>query len=185
MSADFEGAHVAVVVGNPKATSRTTVVAEAVARRLRDALAGGTTVETVELADIAAEIFVPDSDRCRVAQDLVNTAAALVVATPVYKATYTGLLKAFLDRLPTGGLSGMPCAAVMLGGSPAHSLAVEVHLRPLLAELGGNTLPGCYITEAVLDQLDDAVDAWWRRARTTFPLANHTPKELNDAGHAC
>jgi FMN reductase len=182
MSASAVVRRVAVVVGNPKAASRTTLVAQAVATRLRDALGGDTTVETLELADIAAELFLPQSDRCRAAQEFVGTSTVLVAATPVYKATYTGLLKAFFDRLPTGGLSGMPCVAVMLGGSPAHSLAVEVHLRPLLAEVGGNTLPGCYVTEAELDHLDDAVDTWWTRAQTLFPVRAPNLKEMSDVG---
>lgn len=177
MTASSAERRVVVVVGNPRPASRTTVVAEAVGARLRVALGPDTSMETLELSDLAAEVFRPDSTGCGAAEGLVRTASALVVATPVYKGTYTGLLKAFLDRLPTGGLSGMPCAAVMLGGSAAHSLAVEVHLRPLIAEVGGNTLPGCYITEAALDGLDDAVDAWWARARTTFPSARHPEGE--------
>jgi FMN reductase len=182
MSASLANRRVVVVVGNPKAASRTTTVADAVAERLRGELGDGTTVDTIELAELAAELFVPDSQLCQAAAEQVITADALVVATPVYKATYTGLLKAFLDRLATGRLSGLPCAAVMLGGSPAHSLAVEVHLRPLLAELGASTLPGCYLTEADLDHLDDAVDVWWQRARTTFPGSTQT-KELCHVGH--
>jgi FMN reductase len=176
---------VVVVVGNPRPASRTTVVAEAVGARLRVAIGVGTSMETLELSDLAADVFFPDSDSCGAAQELVSTATALVVATPVYKATYTGLLKAFLDRLPTGGLAGIPCAAVMLGGSAAHSLAVEVHLRPLIAEVGGNTLPGCYITEAALERLDDAVDAWWTRAWTTFWSSDHNLKEKSDDGPTC
>jgi FMN reductase len=176
--------HVAVVVGNPKRSSRTSTVAEAVGARLRDGLGGRTSCMTIELADLASELFTPGSDRCREAEEIVTKADAIVVASPVYKATYTGLLKAFLDRLPTGVLAGTPCAAVMLGGSLAHSLAVELHLRPLLTELGGHTLPGCYVTEQALDRLTEEIDAWWLRARICFPPnpANHGMKEMTDVG---
>jgi FMN reductase len=46
----------------------------------------------------------------------------LVVASPTYKATYSGLLKAFLDRLATGSLAGKTAVPVLLGGAPNHQL---------------------------------------------------------------
>ena len=63
-----------------------------------------------------------------------------VVATPVYKATYTGLLKLFLDWFGPTGLSGVAVVPVMVGASPTHAVAVEVHVRPLIAEIGA-TVP--------------------------------------------
>ncbi|MGB4777823.1 NADPH-dependent FMN reductase [Microbacterium sp.] len=62
----------------------------------------------------------------------------LVVASPTYKAAYTGLLKAFLDRYDSGGLGGVTAIPILTIGSPAHALAVEHTLRPLLVELGAS-----------------------------------------------
>jgi FMN reductase len=67
-----------------------------------------------------------------VALELVRDADYLVVASPTYKATYTGLLKAFLDRLPPAALTGTVALPILVMGDAKHALAVEVHLRPLL-----------------------------------------------------
>ena len=70
----------------------------------------------------------------------VGAADLVVVASPTYKATYTGLLKLFLDRFSTDGLRGV-AVPLMLGAGPAHALAPELSLRPVLAEIGGTTGP--------------------------------------------
>ena len=92
----------------------------------------------------------------------------LIFASPTYKAAYTGLLKAFLDRYQNNGLAGVTAVPVMTGGWPGHLLAVEVHLRPVLIELGA-TVParGLYVTEPELADLDTAVGKW---SATAAPL---------------
>jgi len=83
----------------------------------------------------------------------------VVVASPTYKATYTGLLKIFLDRFAGGtGLSGL-AVPLMLGAGPAHALAPELTLRPVLAEIGGTTLRGHYVRDS--DHDDPAAYAAW------------------------
>ena len=78
------------------------------------------------------------------------------------------MLKAFLDRYGSNGLAGTVAVPVMTGGSAGHSLAVEVHLRPVLVELGA-TVParGLYVTEPELADLDAVVARW---AATAVPL---------------
>jgi FMN reductase len=97
----------------------------------------------------------------------VGTADLVIVASPTYKGAYTGLLKLFLDRFAGGtGLSGL-AVPLMLGGSPAHSLAPELTLRPVLTEIGA-TVPGrgLYVVDAAHD--DPAAYADWLGA--TKPL---------------
>ena len=79
------------------------------------------------------------------------------------------MLKAFLDRYGGNGLAGTIAVPVMTGGWAGHSLAVEVHLRPVLVELGA-TVParGLYITEPEFGELLDAAVARW--AVTAIPL---------------
>jgi len=85
----------------------------------------------------------------------------LVVATPTYKASYTGLLKAFFDRYGTNGLAGVTAVPVMLGGAPIHALAVDTHLTPLMLELGASCpTRGLFILESELDRLDEVIAAW-------------------------
>ena len=53
-----------------------------------------------------------------------------------FKATYTGLLKLFLDQVPSNGLSGVVAVPLMLGAGPGHAMAPELLLKPVLVELG-------------------------------------------------
>ena len=159
---------IAVVTGNPKPASRTHGVALAVA----DVLAAGLTPQqprlVVDLAEHAASLFDwSDAELSRLTAE-VAAAGLAVFASPTYKASYTGMLKAFLDRYGNNGLAGTVAVPLMTGGWPGHLLAVEVHLRPVLVELGA-TVParGLYVTEPEFDDLDAAVGGW---AETAVPL---------------
>ena len=83
------------------------------------------------------------------AQEQVAQASVLVVATPVYKAAYSGILKVFLDLLPQTALKGKTVLPLATGGSPHHMLALDYALRPVLQSLSAkNILPGIYATDA-------------------------------------
>ena len=69
------------------------------------------------------------------ALDAVAEADAIVIATPVYKASYTGILKAFLDLLPQDGLKDKLVLPLATGGSQSHMLALDYALRPVLQAL--------------------------------------------------
>lgn len=78
---------------------------------------------------------------------LVAGADALVVATPIYKAAYTGMLKLFLDLLPQDGLRGKAVLPLATGGSQSHMLALDYALRPVLASMAARAiLPSIYAT---------------------------------------
>jgi FMN reductase len=159
---------IALVVGNPKPASRTRRVAEAVGAAVAGGLSGDHEVQVIELADVAGRLF--DWGDTEVADLNASVAGADVVITacPTYKATYTGLLKAFLDRYGTNGLAGVTAVPVMVGAAPIHALATEVHLRPLLVELGASVPSrGLYVLESQLDDLDAVVEAW---AAAAVPL---------------
>ena len=95
----------------------------------------------------------------------VGAADLVVVASPTYKATYTGLLKIFLDRFAGGtGLRGV-AVPLMLGGGPGDALAPEHTLRPLLDELGGRTVRGLYVLDAAHDDPRRTPTGWRRRRR--------------------
>ena len=89
-----------------------------------------------------------------------------MIASPTYKASYTGLLKAFLDWFAQDQLAAVTVVPVMVGAAPEHALAVEVHLRPVLVELGAS-MPtrGLYVLESQLGDLDAVLDAWLVTAR--------------------
>lgn len=130
-----------VLVGNPHRGSRTATAARAVAHHAARATGLPPEQEVLELADLSPLLLTPGPTLdVRSALERVSGSDLLVVASPTYKATYTGLLKVFLDLLPSGGLAGVTAVPVLVMASPAHTLAVDVHLRPLLLELGA-TVP--------------------------------------------
>ena len=151
---------VTVLVGNPKPSSRTRTVAEAVASRVA-AATGAEVAPTVDLCDYADDLFRWPHDGLAALTESVAASSYLVVASPTYMATYTGLLKAFLDRYPNNGLAGTIAFPVMTGGSPTHAMAVETHLRPLLVELGASVpVRGLCFPTPHIDTLDQIVDEW-------------------------
>ncbi|NPC40950.1 NADPH-dependent oxidoreductase [Nocardioides sp. zg-1230] len=156
-------ARVAVVVGNPKPRSRTYESALTLADRF-----GGADL-VVDLADHAAELFDWGAPRVTELVEEVASSLVVIVASPIYKATYTGLLKAFLDRFPHQGLGGVTAVPLMLGSSPVHSLATEHGLRPLLVELGASVpTRGLSLLDSEHDR-PEPYDAWFATAQQLLP----------------
>ena len=183
-SSQHPGARVVVLSGNPRAGSRTTAAAVHVAQETARLLGSEQAVETVELAQFAAEILADSHPAADAALRTVADATVLVVATPVYKASYTGLLKAFLDLYGPGGLSGVAAVPVVVSGNPAHALVGEVHLRPLLVELGA-VVPTRALTlvESQLTDLDPVIERWWSEGGRALEaqVAAASPAELAEA----
>jgi FMN reductase len=152
---------IAVVTGNPKPASRTHSVALAVAGALAKEFPDAETDPVIDLAAYAPRLFDWADEQLGELTAQVAAADIAVFASPTYKAAYTGMLKAFLDRYGSNGLAGVAAVPVMTGGWPGHLLAVEVHLRPVLVELGA-TVPtrGLYVTEPELADLDKPVSKW-------------------------
>ena len=151
---------VGLVVGNPRKGSRTMSVAAEVAAQTAAAV-GGKIGPAVELAVHGTAVLDPDAQGVDADLHALQRADILVVASPTYKATYTGLLKAFLDRYGPPALDGVVAVPVMVGGAAVHAMAPEVHLRPLLVELGA-VVPtrGLFVLEAELDHLPAVVGDW-------------------------
>lgn len=166
MSGDASGAMtVRAVIGNPNPGGRTTTVGEAVAAAVVDMIGGDVATETIELAHIGPQLFEWGNDDVKGLTDRVASSTVNVFACPTYKATYTGLLKAFLDNYGNDGLAGTIAVPVMVGGTPRHALAPEVHLRPLLVELGASVpTRGLYVLDSEMDGLAAAVERWARGA---------------------
>lgn len=155
---------VRVIIGNPNPGGRTTTVGQTVGNAIADAR-GGDEVVVHELAEVAPHLFEWGNAEVAALQELVASAEVNVFACPTYKASYTGLLKAFVDTYGNDGLLGTLAVPVMVGAAPNHALAPEVHLRPLLVELGASVpTRGLYVLDSALDQLDDMVAEWIEHA---------------------
>ncbi len=111
----------------------------------------------------------------------------LVLASPTYKATYTGLLKVFLDRLGHRALAGKYAIPLLVMGGAQHALAVEIHFRPLLVELGAIVpTPGLAVLEsqiAELRDLDAVLKPWAEQVSAQLPL-RHSDGDLGEPGGA-
>jgi FMN reductase len=139
-------------------------VAQTVASAVAE-LINAPAAEVIELGELAMELFATHRPVVDTALERAAGATVLVVATPTYKATYTGLLKAFLDLYSGAGLAGVTAIPVHVAADPAHLLAAELHLRPLLVELGASVpTRAVMVPEAGLDALDELVATWLHSA---------------------
>lgn len=152
--------NVVAVTGNPRPGSRTAALTRTVAMEIAAHVAGLGNVRFTEI-DLATPP-APGEDRVAV----LRGATVAVVASPTYKATYTGLLKQLLDSVPHDGLAGVIAIPLMVAGDRVHALAVELHLRPVLVELGA-VLPtrGLFFEESQLESPGAVIDPWLERAR--------------------
>lgn len=142
-----------IVVGNPKPKSRTLRVAKTLVEKL---LTPGTyELEIIDLADHLDEIFAWPSDKMAALNEQVANSDLAIFASPTYKASFTGLIKAFLDRYPANGLAGLTAIPVHTGGDLRHAMGPTVNLAPLLMELGA-VVPGrgFYFVIDEMDRLD-------------------------------
>ncbi|MEX3611018.1 NAD(P)H-dependent oxidoreductase [Rothia sp. LK2588] len=102
-----------------------------------------------ELADFISDGFAPDT-LASVLED-VRSADGLIVVTPVFKASYSGLFKLFWDVTEQGDIAGTPTALAVVGGTWRHSLVLDRDLRPLFGYLGAASVSrGVFATPAEL-----------------------------------
>ncbi|MHC3472869.1 NADPH-dependent FMN reductase [Streptomyces sp. 7R007] len=87
---------------------------------------------------------------------LFEQADGVVIATPVYKAAYSGLLKSLLDLLPQYALAGKTVLPLATGGTTAHVLAIDYALRPVLSSMGpAHITPGWFTLDKDITLAED------------------------------
>ena len=147
---------VLLLAGSPSEKSRSAALLDAVKLKLRIRSAK---VEKLSLRDLAPEaLLLADVGHRTITEAVQRVADAdvLVIATPVYKAAYSGFLKVFLDLLPQTAFKGKTILPLATGGSPHHMLALDYALRPVLQSLGTKQiLPGIYATDAQVTLLPE------------------------------
>lgn len=151
---------------SPSKTDRVlaAILAAAAARTGRDTAVVNVLEHGHAIVDALA---APAAPALAAAYEEVLGAEALVVATPVYKGSYTGLLKAFVDPIGQEALADRRVLLAAIGGDDQHSLVIEHELRPLFGFFGAVTLPrGVYARaadlgdpDALSPRLQDAIDA--------------------------
>jgi FMN reductase len=156
--------HALLIAASPSKISRSATLLDAAEIALEHEVIG---VRRLSLRELPADALLrADSTELSIesALDAVARADALVFATPIYKAAYSGLLKVFLDLLPQDGLRGKWVWPLATGGSPAHTLALDHSLRPVLDSLGAHqVLQSVYALESQIawpvDSLAAQLDA--------------------------
>lgn len=146
-------AQIVLIGGSPSETSR----GSAVLTQLQAIIEGeGHSTTRIEVRDIAPEALVhaqfDHPDIQQVYADL-ETADGVIIASPVYKASYSGLLKSLLDLLARDALANKAVLPLVTGGTHAHVLVIDYALRPVLRALeAGTILPGRFILDSYIDK---------------------------------
>lgn len=163
MSNEIQPLQAIGISGSPSPHSRSRILLEHVLAHLA---AHGVATSLLDLSDLPADTLLARR-RDPVVDAAVQQAAQasiLVLATPVYRATYTGQLKAFLDLFPQAALQGRVVGLIATAASPAHALAIDHGLRPLVASLAGlSAAQAIYVTDK------------------QFPDKTQTPAEIEQA----
>jgi len=136
--------------GSLSAQSRTRGVVLTAAQRIAAAVrAEPAIIDIAELSGLGELRSRADAaPHIETALRAVETADVLIVGTPVYKGSYTGLLKHFIDFVDYRALVGLPVGLIASGGSDRHALVVEHQLRPLFGFFQSKTLPtGLFFNE--------------------------------------
>jgi FMN reductase len=149
---------IVALVGSPSTGSRTVALAEHLAGELRE---DGHHVRVEAVRALPAEALLgADASDPQIAEavDAVAGADAVIVASPVYKAAYSGVLKAFLDLLPQSALAGKAVLPLLTGGAPVHALALDYALRPVLVALGArHVVTGLFLLDKQIDRTPGGV----------------------------
>ena len=128
------------ILGSPSASSRSATLLQHATNALQDV---ATALHTISVRELPAEALLHaqfDHPLIRQALHDVHEAQVVLVATPIYKAAYSGLLKSFLDLLPQDGLRDKTIVPLATGGSIAHLLALDYALKPVLSALGARDI---------------------------------------------
>lgn len=149
---------VTVVCGNPKPASRTLEAAQLVGAKFADDL------DVVDVITLGPGLLGWGDDGVQDAVRRVAGSDLAVFASPTFKGTYSGVLKLFLDQFETGtGLAGVTAIPLMLGAGPAHHLAPDVFLKPVLVELGAIVpVQGLYLPDRSFDD-PKVLEPWFQQ----------------------
>ena len=149
---------VLAISASPSMTSKTSRVTEAVLRALRRLEID---TEHVVLRELnPAALLAADVQEPSLASFLEKVAAAhgLVIATPIYKASFSGLLKAGLDVLPQFAMAGKVVLPIGTGGSLAHALALDYGLRPVFQSMAArHVVQSHFVSEADIPKGDESI----------------------------
>ncbi|MDY7990118.1 NADPH-dependent FMN reductase [Paenibacillus polymyxa] len=169
---------VVILSGSPSTESRLYGLINYTTEQLQQA---GAEVTLLNVVDLPAEDLVTanfNSPDVTASLALIAAADAVIVASPVYKASYSGLLKIFLDLVPQEGLRGKPVLPLFIGGTLAHLLVIDYALKPVINALGGrHILGGVYAVDQWVERLPDGA---YGLSEELVTRLERSVKELNE-----
>lgn len=143
---------VLVVSGSPAAISKSARLADHASDELAKA---GIETRHIRVRDLPAHaLLAGDATDPAIARALalLDAADGVVFVTPTYKASYSGMMKTFIDLLPQRALAGKAVLPLAVGGSLAHVLMLDYAFRPVLHSLGvRHSVQGCFLIDTALD----------------------------------
>lgn len=176
---------VVAVSGSLHEPSKTTALIRAIAAAVAERTP--VEIEVIELTDIGPDLagaLSRDQLPARVEEKLVaiEQADLLIVGSPVYRASFTGLFKHLFDFVGQYELVGKPVLLAATGGGERHALIIEHQLRPLFAFFQALTLPiGVYASNTDFDGYEINSDVLRSRidlaADRALPLVNYAASQ--------
>ncbi|MEK3884912.1 NADPH-dependent FMN reductase [Paenibacillus sp. PL2-23] len=162
-----------IISGSPNAASRLNGMIDLVRRELEQS---GYPSKTITVVTLPADDLIQSrfgSPAIVEANKLVEEAAAVIIASPVYKASYTGVLKTYLDLLPQKGFEGKLVLPLFIGGTLAHMLSIDYSLKPVLSSMGArHFIRGVYATDNQINRIQSDAN------ETAFDLNEEVTERL-------
>ena len=140
---------VTIIAGGHKIDSRLTGILEFATSYLEE---NKVEFEVIQVHQLPSQALITAdfmNEDIAVARQKVEESKGVIVLSPVFQASYSGIIKTFLDLLPMKSLREKTILPLMLGGSYAHLLVMDYALKPVIANLGAtNILTGAYVMDA-------------------------------------
>ncbi|MFC5469841.1 NADPH-dependent FMN reductase [Cohnella suwonensis] len=163
---------IVIIHGSPTPGSRLNGIVGYVESKWKEK---GIEIDHVHVAELPAEALLHANfkdESIIAAVGKVEAASGVVIASPVYKASFTGILKAFLDLLPQKGLQDKAALPLFIGGTISHLLILDYAIKPVLSVLGSRNIHGGVY----------AIDQWVQRLEGGgFELSEELRERLTNA----
>ncbi|MGE7603596.1 NADPH-dependent FMN reductase [Peribacillus sp. NPDC097675] len=143
---------IVILSGSPAIPSRTDISLKYIEKLVEKE---GFTTEYYSITDFSPiDLFQGryDSEDILLLAEKIKQANGIIIGSPVYKASYTGVLKALIDLLPEGAFKDKPVLPIMIGGSNRHLLAIDYALKPLISILKGEPMQGLYFVDKEVEK---------------------------------
>ena len=147
---------VTVLNGSPSGQTRLNGVLDYVVKHFE---AASVSHDVIHIRNLPAEDLIQanfNSQAIKAANKKIEDSEIIVIITPIYKSSFTGVLKTYLDLLPQDGLENKTILPIAIGGTIGHLLMIDYALKPVLAALGTtHILKGVFVLDQQVKKIDN------------------------------